>query len=81
MAAATTPPASAGATTPTGAAPAFKMAKTPPRNKTHARYLADVNDTLDDVDHYASIEDNRGFVRAVQQDLRAFQRELSGVSQ
>ena len=81
MAAAATPPPSAGATTPTGSAPTFRMAKTPPKHKTHARYLADVNDALDDVDHYASVKDNRGFARAVQQGLRTFQRELSGVSQ
>ena len=47
----------------------------------HTRYQADVNDALDNVDHYAAMQDNRGFVQAVQQALRSFQLELNGVGQ
>ena len=80
MAAATSPPASTGAVTLHVAASPMKV-KTPPKFVKQARYLADVNDVLADVEHYAALEDNRGFIDAVQKAFRAIQRELSGVGE
>ena len=80
MAAAATPTRSTGTTTPPISANPGKV-KTPPREVKHARYLADINDTLDDVDHFASMRDNDGFIDAVQKSFRAIQRELSGVGE
>ena len=65
MAAAVTPPMSLGAATPPISSSTEKV-KTPPKHVKHARYLADINDILDDVDHYASMRDNDALIDAVQ---------------
>ena len=81
MAAATTPPQSPGMTTPPIAPSTTPKAKTPPKFVKSARHAADINDQLDDIDHYAAIRDNDGFINAVQKAFRAIQQELSGVSE
>ena len=87
-----TPPMSAGApftyggyaTTPTIHSPGITTptkVKTPPKYVKHARFLPDVEDVLQDVEHYAAIEDNRGFIDAVKKAFRAMQSEFSAVSE
>ena len=79
-----TPPMSAGApftyggyaTTPTIHSPGTTTptkVKTPPKYVKHARFLPDVENVLQDVEHYAAIEDNRGFIEAVKKAFRAMQ--------
>ena len=65
---------SPGTTTPT-------KIKTPPKYVKHARFLPDVENVLQDVEHYAAIEDNRGFIDAVKKAFRAMQSEFSAVSE
>ena len=57
------------------------MAKIPPKFTKSARYMADINDQLDDVEHHAAMRDNNSFIDAVQKAFRAIQREISGVSE
>ena len=66
MAAATTPPMSTGTTTPPIAPSTTPKVKTPPKFIKSARYMADINDQFDDVDHHAAMRDNNAFIDAVQ---------------
>ena len=74
MAAAVTPPMSTGTTAPPIALSTTPKAKTPPKLTKSARYVADLNDQLDAVDHFAAMRDNDGFIDAVQKAFRAIQQ-------